>query len=647
MEVKLIKIWLVLETLINLYMAFVWIPGFYSQKPFIETRNLSPSPTCKRNLKKAGAGLLGLPNVSHNGMAHALRDFGDLDFGGEQRILEHKAHKASASDISKILNSPECWGADEEVLSVQANRLLKSPRANDKLLGSVLLVCGLLAPMGEMIVRLLHNLIVLFGINATLPSCAAFFDGFYESSHHFLQHLTQFKLFLVFLQTLVNVVVFGQSVMNIRAQDGVKDFVIFVVWSIIVNTVARKAEQELPPDEPLLHRFLPPDNWAASMLGVPPHDEYILTKSLFNILALSGFWVFWTRSCFTMVYTWEQHAKGTGVQKVTFYDESFLPIWRGFGQLWANGGFGLLYQLLAFQFCVCNLAVPLTQFLYVVVTQVAKKLRLLRKDQVFKRMEIPLLPVEEGSESAVKMVQRVLWRPRVPGESKTTQLWTWLDTDCGKLLQVILYACVQNQAHEYFLLAFAMMIHTLLDYLGQFRMKLQSVGLTIRICYDPLVLLWFLFAVPLLSRARSKLMVAQEKQDERFRSDGVDQDSTKVRALTEMHPQISETDGTLVGALQHLCKWLLKKEHRHLVAEVCLVIFFAYFLVFITGGSTFGIWTLNYNYVSGFYTCKQHDGYNTRCYQVEGNASSAEQLAILDTLRYAVMEATEASVYHP
>jgi len=76
-------------------------------------------------------------------------------------------------------------------------------------------------------------------------------------------------------------------------------------------------------------------------------------------------------------------------------------------------------------------------------------------------------------------------------------------------LEIAAYMMVENQAHEYFLMAFAMLINILIDALHSYGLdKLETAGcgsLSVEIHFNPLVLLWLLLAIPLLGGPRKKL----------------------------------------------------------------------------------------------------------------------------------------------
>ena len=61
-----------------------------------------------------------------------------------------------------------------------------------------------------------------------------------KGSHGFLQHLTQFKLFLVFLQFLNSMKFLGSQTVQSIPATGFMHFSIFVVWSIFINTIMKK-----------------------------------------------------------------------------------------------------------------------------------------------------------------------------------------------------------------------------------------------------------------------------------------------------------------------------------------------------------------------------------------------------------------------
>ena len=173
----------------------------------------------------------------------------------------------STKDLKHVLNLTDCWESKKEVLWNATRKELGSNSTSDRGTGCILLVCGFLAPSAEMAVRLVHNIILMFDFGSRCPKFAECFGHIYEGSHGVLQHLTQFKLFLVFLQMLVGIKLFGQNIMEMKAEEGVQDFVVFVCWSIFLNTVVRKAQKEIQPGKSVLDNLLPPAKWFPKLLA--------------------------------------------------------------------------------------------------------------------------------------------------------------------------------------------------------------------------------------------------------------------------------------------------------------------------------------------------------------------------------------------
>mmetsp|Transcript_122288 Transcript_122288/g.228449 ORF Transcript_122288/g.228449 Transcript_122288/m.228449 type:complete len:576 (+) Transcript_122288:134-1861(+) len=450
-RISLLITWLCFETAFDAWMGLCFIPRFYGVKVFQQTSQFSItkcSAVIQANQK----------NVSSQ--IDAARECVDVQGSKLSDTVNYQLFHEDGRSFSNILN------------------------------GVVLLICGLLAPSCEMGMRVIHNLFFLCNIKQWLPRLVQCWERYvYFAFKDVLRHLSQFKLFLCFLQMLLSIKLFGLDLVKIEAGPGLEDFVKFVLWSIFLNSVVKKVEIPIKQGEPLFPAILPKKDWTDTVLA----PKKMHTKTMISIVQLVGFYLWLTLPVFTMVFKFApQSPDAQGVTEVKYYTESFMPIQQGFSKLHGNL---LMWCLLCFQLLWCNLAAAVFQLVSAIIQEWSEWM------PAWKR-------VRASEPFSEELIYKAL--EAEPSISR-------------KVISLLLGALVENQAHEYFLCAFAMLMYVMISMLesglladAQKGSPCGNSGFELQMCFNPLICLWLLFSVLLLGQARAKLYAKSIGQEFRI-----------------------------------------------------------------------------------------------------------------------------------
>lgn len=410
--------------------------------------------------------------------------------------------------------------AQKEVFFPEGSHLLKedpnfapglAERIPHMVNGVILVVCGFLAPAAEAIVRSINNLLYLFALKRAAPKFTHFFHEVYELSHLPLQHLTQFKLYLVFLQTLLSINVAGIEVIKTGSGEGIAHFVQFVAWSIFINTVVKKVEKpiimqrEWKGSFDFLQSMLAHPEWLPKVLSAQT-GQFTRAVTIGNVVKLYGFFMFFTLPVFTLVFKWtptpndpemQAHCHIDDLKTFEYYTTSFAPIIHGFYYLREYHFSVLMTMLLIFQLLLCNLALPLFQLVHGVVQEIVWHYFPKNHPAGWRATESLL---DNGRKAGV-----TIKRSLHPSQATWTRCWITLFLEC----------CVENQAHEYFVCAFVMLLFVVKTILKTQKLNKRSFehcgDFSVSVCLNPVICIWLLLSVPLLGRARAKLHVIEEE----------------------------------------------------------------------------------------------------------------------------------------
>mmetsp|Transcript_33959 Transcript_33959/g.61970 ORF Transcript_33959/g.61970 Transcript_33959/m.61970 type:complete len:586 (-) Transcript_33959:84-1841(-) len=455
---SLLMTWLIFETAFDAWMAIFYIPAFYGDKVFVTSTEFDPS-SCSSVLYANSTNLTQHANSS-------IQPLSDLP-----------------SQIEHIADA--CMNVTGSRLSDAVNyQLYEEPNRNasNYLNGIVLLICGLLAPSFEMVMRIVYNLMYLLNV---VESCPRFYQGFeryvYKALKDPLKHLSQFKLFLCFLQMLLSLKMLGLDMVRMAPGPGLNDFVKYVLYSIFLNSVVKKIEIPMKAGEKLFPAIMPKKDWVKTVLA----PEKMHTRTIISIVQLVGFYVWITLPVFTMVFKFTLPDEvGEGVTEVKYYTSSFMPIREGFSKLNSDP---LMWILLVFQLLWCNLAAAVFQLVYAVM-------------QEWKEW-MPAAQRKVALEPFGDLLTKYEALDDEDAEPSLTQ----------KVVSLCLCGSVENQCHEYFLCALAMVMYVMLSWLefdildNDSQVPSCAPGFEVLMCFNPLICLWLLCSVLLLGQARAKL----------------------------------------------------------------------------------------------------------------------------------------------
>lgn len=401
-----------------------------------------------------------------------------------------KQNELTQNVSAQIDAARDCMKSDGTKLSDTVNWQLfhKEGRHFANILnGLVLLVCGFLAPCCEMLFRATYNVFYLCNLR---KHCPCLFDGFeyvYVTLKDVLRHFSQFKLYLLFLQILLTIKLLGVDLVLIEPGPGMEDFVKFVLWSIFLNCVVKKVEVPIKKGEPLIPAILPNSDWVDTVLA----PKRVQSTTMISLVQLVGFYFWMTLPVFTMIFKFTPQKPGHEPHEVKYYSESLLPIHVGLSKLHRHP---LMWALLCFQLLWCNIAAAVFQLVSAIVKE---------WHEWFPRMKEVRAsePFKEG------LVER-----------------GFLDDEPSLSRQVVslaLQTFVENQSHEFFLCAMAMMLYVMSSMLESNLLwdanhvdaimgkdvstSCGESGLELRLCFNPVICLWLLFSVVSLGLPRASL----------------------------------------------------------------------------------------------------------------------------------------------
>jgi hypothetical protein len=397
------KIWLVLEICINLWFGFKFIPNFFAYEPFVINQRVNVSCKAIRTAVDSNGS-------SQAAIAHLMKVREELEKDEQNAEVDRKYAQSATKNLNSTahkMNSSHCFGQEQEYLwgsvlkemywhgnptdppEVRAQTTFFETIPH-KFNSCILFVCGLVAPLGEVIMRVINNLFYFAGRDNET------WHMIYELSHGPLQHLTQFKLYLCFLQMLLVINVMGIPAMRMYTGPGVRDFVKFVAWSMFINTVVKKVEKPIKTehyDKPWLPQILPPPEWLPKLLSrYTGHFSHL--RTIASLIKIGGLWLFFTHPVFALVFDFEPAVNTTNhtqyvqamkmcpaskdlkdVQSVKYLTHSFLSLRAGFVQMLQQDVDFWMVTLLMFQFFFCNLALPAFQLSHAVVQELVDAYR--------------------------------------------------------------------------------------------------------------------------------------------------------------------------------------------------------------------------------------------------------------------------------
>jgi hypothetical protein len=351
--VILFKVWLAFEICVHIFFAAYFIPKFFFWEPFVIQTKLNA--TCAQQR---------------------------VHFKQDQSLIETLVEVEKArEELHKTANGTSaCYDEVPEILweGVVKEATWWGPPHGDpesttfkdtlphKMNAAMLFVCGLCAPFGEVLIRLLNNIFYSIGFESKR------WHMIYEVSHGPLQHLTQFKLYLCFLQSLLSIDVLGISAIKMTPSSGLRHFTIFVAWSIFINTVIKKLEkpikrmnEEGASETPFLAQILPPPDWMPKLLAKYTGRRSHL-RTVASIVKLFGLYLFYTHPLFTLIYNYEPSPGSKHMQhcpdlkdatSVKYFSHSLKTVHQGLVTMFQTdlAGQTWLLLLLVFQFFICNL----------------------------------------------------------------------------------------------------------------------------------------------------------------------------------------------------------------------------------------------------------------------------------------------------
>lgn len=472
--------WLVIETSVNLYMGLSVIPNLFFKNDFVTTQMFNPTenPDCIRNF-----------------LNYTLKE-------GINPASVLLAPSEVVQDITCYKNETEVlW---ETVLTewqttkdMAGKKLDLGGRIAHMFNAAMLMVCGFLAPFGEMFVRVIINIVHIFNLRKCAPRTADWLHKCYEFSHAPLQHLTQFKLYLCFLQMLLSINIFGIDVITLYSGPGISAFVRFVAWSMFINTIIKKIELPILEDMQF-STILPHPDWIPKVFSTYT-GTHARSRTIINMVKLYGFYMWWTLPVFTLVFEVDQPQGGSSmcpIPSVKYYTSSFLSLRDGLEKLRSSSFSLLMTFLLFFQIFVCNLAIPVAQLVQVLLQDLGQK----------------CLAPYTGQPS----LQTLQAKPLLDGRQQRRFSLEFCNSPWWKnSLALFLQCCAENQAHEYFVCAFAALLFvlsTIFKNLGLNRLLVANCAeICVTTCFNPMICFWLLCSVPLLGRARAKLHLLDER----------------------------------------------------------------------------------------------------------------------------------------
>eukprot|EP00927_Polykrikos_kofoidii_P060860 TRINITY_DN5576_c0_g1_i4.p1 TRINITY_DN5576_c0_g1~~TRINITY_DN5576_c0_g1_i4.p1 ORF type:complete len:647 (-),score=52.14 TRINITY_DN5576_c0_g1_i4:78-2018(-) len=496
-------IWLGIETCINTYFGFVHIPKFFAGEVFVVTSMVNATA---RKCQSSNMTFNGDSVDTADQLMEAEDKFESPDcFADHGEVLWETTKKQLTWNGS----TQPGWAKTEDIN--EPPDVSFSEKFSHILNGVVLFVCGFLAPSGEMIVRVIANIFSLANVEARAPRCYHHFHVVYKILQGPLQHLTQFKLYLCFLQMLLSVNVATIDVMSMKSGPGVEDFVVFVAWSIFLNTVVKKIEKPVLKGLPLNPHILPHPDWIPKLFS-KYKGRYANTRIVLTVVKLVGFYLFYTLPVFTLIFNFEPvRTKVEGcpelpgdVKVVKYYTDSFLAIREGFHMMSEKQASWLMLIVLGFQFYICNLICPVFQIVHAIVQEMLEGHApswCTPWGWYVKNKVLPETNVLDEDDQYHRLSEQA-------NERWSTQ------TPAKKFVALLIQCCVENQAHEYFVCALAMLIFVVMTVFKDLHLdhnEMECGTFSVSLCYDPFVCVWLIASIPLLGRARAKLYVLDEE----------------------------------------------------------------------------------------------------------------------------------------